>query len=400
EDLAIPGSRTAVNLSGINTEQVKRGDIIAYPGSYQPTRRIDVKFKLLADVPLPLKHDTMVKFFIGAAEVLARVRVWGSEELHPGEEGWLQLELEEPVVAIRGDRYILRRPSPGETLGGGVIIDPHSKGRHKRFSGGELARLELLSRGTPAEILLQALTALGIASLQDVISRSNLDATIAKNAAQELVTQGDVITLDNSPGLAASSQSLVISRSYCNQLKRQVLQEVGDYHKVYPLRGGMPREELKSRLKLISRPYNAILHLIVADGDLVETGAFVRLTNHAIRFNSQQQLAADGLLKRFASAPYSPPSAKECITEVGDELYNAMLESGWLVSIPPDVVFRKQDYERMVSEVINLLQGGKTITAAEVRDHFNTSRRYVLALLEHLDARGITVREGDIRRLK
>jgi selenocysteine-specific elongation factor len=162
----------------------------------------------------------------------------------------------------------------------------------------------------------------------------------------------------------------------------------------------MPREELKSRLKLTSRPYNAILHLIVADGDLVETGAFVRLTGHAIRFNSQQQQAVDGLLKRFATAPYSPPSAKECIAEVGDELYNAMLELGWLVPIPPDVVFRKQDYERMVSEIIRLLQGGKTITAAEVRDHFNTSRRYVLALLEHLDAQGITVREGDIRRLK
>ena len=108
----------------------------------------------------------------------------------------------------------------------------------------------------------------------------------------------------------------------------------------------------------------------------------------------------DGLLARFAASPFSPPTVKECQADVGEELYNAMLEVGLLVPIPPDVVFRKQDYELMLSEIINLLMKKQTITAGEVRDHFNTSRRYVLALLEYLDAQGITVREGDVRRLK
>jgi selenocysteine-specific elongation factor len=108
----------------------------------------------------------------------------------------------------------------------------------------------------------------------------------------------------------------------------------------------------------------------------------------------------DGLLARFATSPFSPPTVKECQTEVGEELYNAMIEVGLLVPVPPDVVFRKQDYELMVSEIIDLLKKKLTITAGEVRDHFNTSRRYVLALLEFLDAQGVTVREGDVRRLK
>jgi selenocysteine-specific elongation factor len=400
EETAVPGSRTAVNLSGITIDQVERGDVITYPGTYQPTRRIDVRFKLLADITLPLKHDTQVKFFIGAAEVPARVRLLGSEELEPGEEGWLQLELEKPIVAIRGDRYILRRPSPGETLGGGMIIDPRPKGRHKRFAQGELDKLDTLSRGTPAEILLQATLALGIVPLQDVINRSNLDTSTAKIAVQELFSLGEIIALENSQSPTIPSQSLVISRSYLNQLKRQVLQEVEDYHKNYPLRGGIPREELKSRLKLTSRPYNAILQWIAAEGELTDGGIIVTKTGHSIRFNPHQQQAVDGLLSRFAATPYSPPTVKECISEVGEDLYNAMVELGMLVPIPPEVVFRKQDYEQMVSEVIGILQAKKTITAAEVRDHFNTSRRYVLALLEHLDARGITVREGDIRRLK
>jgi selenocysteine-specific elongation factor len=108
----------------------------------------------------------------------------------------------------------------------------------------------------------------------------------------------------------------------------------------------------------------------------------------------------DGLLERFAASPFSPPTTKKCQAEVGEELYNAMMEVGLLVPIPPDVVFRKQDYELMVTEIIDLLKTKQTISAGEVRDHFNTSRRYVLALLEFLDAQGITVREGDVRRLK
>jgi selenocysteine-specific elongation factor len=400
EEKAIPGSRTAINLSGVTVDQVKRGDVITYPGTYQPSRRIDVRFRLLPDIPQPLKHDTQVKFFLGAAEVQSRVRLLGSEELLPTQEGWLQLELEEPVVAIRGDRYILRRPSPGETLGGGTIVDPHPKGRHKRFSTKELANLNKLAQGTPAEILLQSMIALGIAPLQDVINRSNLDADTAKQAAKDLFTAGEIISIDGDRGVVPSSQSMVISAAYWNQLKHLVVQELENYHKSFPLRSGIPREELKSRLKLSSRVFNSILHRIAEEEGLEEAGSLVRLTGFAIQFSPPQKRLVDGLLSHFAGSPFSPPTVKECQADVGEDLYNAMIEIGLLIPIPPDVVFRKQDYEIMVSEIIDLLNKKKTITAGEVRDHFNTTRRYVLALLEFLDTQGITMRDGDVRRLK
>ena len=400
EETAIPGSRTAVNISGINVDQVKRGDVIAYPGIYQPSRRIDVRFRLLPDINQPLKHNTLVKFFLGAAEVQARVRLLGSEGLLPADEGWLQLELNEPIVAIRGDRYILRRPSPGETLGGGTVVDPHPKGRHKRFSAQELASLDTLAQGTPAEILFQSLLALGTATLKDVITRSNLDSSTANHAIQELVAQGEIITLENGEQTSITPITMVTSKGYWELVKRQVLQEVGDYHKIYPLRRGIPREELKSRLKLSSRLFNIALHRISSEGNLEETGSLVRHVGYSIQFNPQQQSLVDGLLARFIASPFSPPTVKESLTEVGEELYNAMIEVGLLIPIPPDVVFRKQDYDLMLSEIIGLLNKKGTITAAEVRDHFNTSRRYVLALLEYMDAQGITVREGDSRRLK
>ena len=400
EEIAVPGSRTAVNLSGVDVDQVKRGDIIAHPGTYQPSHRLDVHFRLLADIAQPLKHNTLVKFYLGAAEVQSRVRLLGSEELLPAEEGWLQLELAEPVVAIRGDHYILRRPSPGETLGGGIVVDPHPKDRHKRFSADELARLEALSQGTPDEVILQSIFALGIAPLQELITRSNLDSQTGMAVTKELLTKGDLLALDANETASLSPQTLMTSRSYWEQFKRRLLQEVVDYHKSYPLRRGIPREELKSRLKLSSRLFNILLSRMVSQAELVDTGTLVYRPDFTIHFTPQQQQAIDRLLARFKAAPFSPPTAKECIGDIGEDLYNAMIDVGWLIPIPPDVVFRTQDYETMLSEIKKLIHKKGQITAGEVRDHFNTSRRYVLALLEYLDAQGVTKREGDYRRLR
>jgi selenocysteine-specific elongation factor len=408
EKVAVPGSRTAINLSGVALEQVQRGDVVAHPGDYHPTRRVDVRFRLLPDASQPLHHNTEVKFFLGAAEILARLRLLGTEELSPGEEGWLQLELSQPVVATRGDRYILRRPSPGETLGGGSIIDPHPNRRHKRFAGETLERLKALAQGSPAEILQQAMFALGVAPLQAVIERSNLEKETALQAFDELVAQGLFIILDSqqieSPPAQVHSEKLLTSQSYWENFAARATDEVRQYHQAYPLRLGMPREELKSRLKMLSnihpRLFNTAINRLVIQGSLAETGPLVRLPDHEIRFNPQQTKAIEQLIQRFAASPYTPPSVKESIAEVGEEVFNALITQKKLVSVSLDVVFRREDYERMVDEVRRLIQANGQLTAAEARDHFNTSRRYILALLEHLDAIGVTVRDGDARRLR
>ncbi len=397
EELAIPGSRTAVNISGVNIDQVLRGDVIAHPGDYHPTRRIDVQFRLLPDVSQAVEHNTPVKLFLGAAEVQARLRLLGSERLDPGDTGWLQLELDQPLVAVRGDRYILRRPSPGETLGGGMVIDPHPKGRHKRFSSVVLTRLEALAQGDPADILLQALLALSTAPLKDVVERSHLDERVAQESVRMLLEAGTMISLETQDPAGVSANSLVTSLGGWNDLSSRAVQEVISYHQNYPLRRGLPREELKSRLKLPPGPTGArlftlVLRRLAIEGMLEETGPLVIQPGHTIHFNPQQQRQVDSLLKRFAAAPYAPPSVKECQAEIGEDLYAALIDLGDLVMVSTDVVFRRMDYEKMIQ------QG--TLSAAEARDHFNTSRRYVLAFLEHLDGIGVTQREGDIRKLK
>ncbi len=399
EERAIPGSRTAVNISGIAVEQITRGEVVTHPGQYQPTRRLDARIRLLNDVSAPLKHASEVKVFIGASETMAALRLLGVEMLQPGEEGWIQLELRDPVVAVRGDRYILRRPSPGETLGGGVIIDHQPKGRHKRFDEKVLKSLASLAAGSPADVLLEAALALNAAPVKELVVRSRLEAEPAAQALQENLESGQLLQLEDG-NLTTTSDLLVIATPHWIVWQDKSLQMVQAYHKNYPLRRGIPREELKSRLKLQPRVFNALVKKLVAENTLVEVGSALAIPGHEIRFDSGQQAKVQGLMRRFAESPYGPPSVKECQAEVGEEVLNALVELGQFKQLTPEVLFRTQDYETMVAKVRAFITEKGQMTVADARDLFDSSRKYMLALMEHLDASGVTVRDGDFRKLR
>jgi selenocysteine-specific elongation factor len=401
EDMALPGSRTAVNISGVALEQVNRGNVLVHINDYQPTRRMDVRFRLLPDVSQPLKHNIEVKLFVGASEVLARVRTLGKEVINPGDEGWLQLETREPVVVVRGDHYILRRPSPGETLGGGIVVDPNPSQRHKRFAAGLINQLESLAEGTPADILLQALAAKGSAPLREVTIRSNLKENDAQNALEELISRREIVILEPGKGeVRADRDILVTTKGYWEQLSLKTLEIVADYHRTYPLRKGMPKEELKSRLKLSPRLFSGLTQKLIQQKKLQENGPLILYPDHEIRFSSQQDEIIRSLLNQFAASPFSPPSVKDAKAKVGEDVYDAMVDLELLVPVSNEVVFRREDYNQMVVEVKDLFNQNGTLSAGQVRDHLQTSRRYALALLEHLDEIGVTIREGDVRRLK
>jgi selenocysteine-specific elongation factor len=389
EEIAIPGSRTAVNISGLDVEQIHRGELVTHPGQYQTTQRLDLNFRMLPELSTPLRHHTEVKFYIGTSEAIANVRLLGAEILNPGDSGWLQLELHTPVVAVRGDRYILRRPSPGETIGGGTVVDPQPKARHKRFDERVLQTLIAITQGTPAEVLLQACLALGPVPVRDVISRSRLEVHTAESALMELVSAGKCLLLDD----------LVISFTQWIELKETVVSALSTYHQTYPLRLGMPREELKSKLKLAPRSFSLILQKMTTERVLNEGPKWAALPDHKVLFSPFQQVKVDKLMQQFAAAGNTPPSVKECQAEVGEDAYNALRESGVLIAVSDEVVFRKTDYEVMVKKIRLTIEQKGQISLAEVRDLLNTTRKYVQALLEHLDAIGVTVRDGDYRKL-
>lgn len=390
-----PGSRTAVNISGVDVHAVSRGNVLGLPGTMLPTRRIDVAFRLLADVSAPLAHDTEVKLFVGAAEVVARARVLGVEQLNPGEEGWLQLDLREPIVTQRNDRYILRRPSPGETLGGGVVLDAQPKWRHKRFAESVLTRMAALAEGSPAELVVQAISGAGVLRVAELEEAAHLEEDVFQGALAELIEAGDILLQAEK----IKAKAWVAYKPYWERLQGNAVDTVVAYQAAEPLRPGMPRSELKSKLSLDQIVFDLLIAGLTVQERLEESGPLVHVPGYKIIFSSEQQKQIDALLAQFGSGGYSPPTIKQCIEAVTEPVYQALVAQGDLLSLSADVAFSPDQYQRAVADVRKLAgQGG--ITLGQMRDYWQTSRRYVQALLEYMDQQGITHRDGDVRVLK
>ena len=408
---AVPGSRVAVNLTGVGTDEVERGQVVASPGWLRPSTLIDCYLRYLADAPGPLKHNAAVSFFSGAAETPARVRLLGQKALAPGEEGWIQLRLAEPLALVKGDRYILRQPSPSITIGGGTVVNPFPGRRYRRFREEVIERLETLAHGTPDEILLQDLERRQPAEVRELLKRSSLPRQQARQALEALIDEGQALVVDGGTGGAPPSISeagFVVTRSGWSALQERLESLLGQYHRQFPLRTGMPREEVKSRLArqvpdLGPRLFNEIVARGLGESWLAEAGPAadrLRLPSHEIKLTPQQQRAVDGLLYEFQRAPYTTPSVAQSEEEVGSEMLSSLIEQGRLIKLNEDVVLLAETYEEMRDRVVAYLQEHGTITVAELRDLFDTSRKYTLALLGYMDEKRITRRVGDERVLR
>ncbi|MGD8822739.1 MAG: selenocysteine-specific translation elongation factor [Anaerolineales bacterium] len=396
---AVPGSRAAVNLSGVEVDDLRRGDVLTYPGSYSPTTMIDVAFRLVPDADTPLRHNQMVKLFIGSAQRMARIRLLGADLLKPGEDGWLQLVLEDPIVAARGDHYILRRPSPSSTLGGGMVADAHPTRRHRRHDPEVLNQLEQMLGGTPAEVVLQELKRSGPQTSSELLDALAMDAVPIQEALETLSKKGSAVWLapENE---GTNAHRLIADRGWVTSYEERARSIIAAYHDKWALRVGMPKEELKSRLKLSSRLFGVLVQYLNQTGLLEDQGVFVHLSTHAPELTQKQKDLVDGWLGKFKSNPFSPPSVKDTRQALGDELYQYLLDSHIFVQVSAEVVFLNESYQEMIDTVRQAINQRGAVTVAEVRDLFNTSRKYVLGLLEHLDEVGMTIRKGDTRELR
>jgi selenocysteine-specific elongation factor len=398
---AVPGSRVAMNLSGISKNELKRGDVVTIPGWLRPTVLVDVRLHYLPNAQRPLRHNMQLKFFSGAAETMARVRLLGQDALQPGESGWAQLRLQEPIALVKGDRFIVRVPSPPATVGGGVAVDPHPGRRHRRFRPDVLARLETLAQGSPAEILLQTLERSGPTTARDLLSASGLDEA-GPDALTQLLDEEEAVLLGPQTHVQhpVPPSQLLAARSWWSGVVERFSRELAAYHQKFPLRAGMGREALRSGLKLEARVFGAVMARAVAERRIADEGAIVRLPSHAVEFTSEQQRQVDALLGQFRHQPYTTPSYKESIAVVGEEVLGVMIAQGDLVQVSSGVLYLPQTYQELVARVRGHIEQEGSITLAQTRDMLKTSRKYAQALLEHLDEIGVTKRVGDERVLQ
>ena len=406
-----PGGRLAVNLTGIARSDLQRGDVVTLPGMFQPTTALDVRLQMLASAPRVLAHNAEVEVYLGAAEVPARVALFADDALESGATGWAQIRLAQPLVAARGDRFIVRVPSPSLTIGGGIVVDPHPR-RYRRHNAAVLGWLATLADGASEDIVLAMLRGqpgitrssslqvarlgnYGMRELADLARLVSMPTADVEAALTALVERGD----------AVSAGSFYVAAAQWQRLSHDALQLVQDYHRQYPLRAGMPREEWRSRLRLTPREAMEALSRLVnaGGGTLAEAhsgrGAFVCVPGYTPHLTPPQQQAVDTLLARFRAEPFAPPTRPEVEDSLGAEVAALLIEQGLLVRLNDVVLLERSAYGEALWRVVEYLKTHESLTVADARDLLGTTRKYMLALFEHTDERRYTLRRGDDRVL-
>ena len=382
-DVALPGTRVAVNLAGLDRHEAERGTVLVPPNTLRPTTMLDLRLRVLADAPAPLVQNMTLDFFTGTSEVRCRITLLDAERLDPGASGWVQLRLAGPVVVVRGDRGILRVASPSRTVAGGTVVDAHPP-HHRRFRAEVVAALETLARGDPGELLLQALGAGPPRSWVELSTLTGLDEALIRTTATQLVAEGRALRLDE----------LLLTDAGWQHLVAQFTPTLRAYHTQFPLRRGMPREALRQKLQLAAHAFGPYLEATVQRGLAERDETSVWLAGHEPQPSPSEQQALAATLQALAREPYSPPAPN-----LDGELLAWALDKRLLVRIAPEIWLLPQIYAELLAWVRATIAATGSVTLGGMRDRFGSSRRYALAFLEHLDERNITRRVGEGRVL-
>jgi selenocysteine-specific elongation factor len=374
-----PGSRVAANVGGVEKHELSRGDVLARPGTLQATRRVDARLRVLASSPQPLRHGAEVLLHAGTAEVTARLIVLAGDAIAPAEEGWVQLYLERPIAAAAGDRFVLRVASPAATVAGGSLVDvaPRKHPRHDSAVG------ESLARRAAGNVL------------QEELRKYPRGVTVAALLKASVAPEADVATLR-----ARRLGDWIFSDDAWQSIATRAERELVSYHESYPLRDGMPREELRTRMGAPAASFATVVKGLVEEGRVVERNGSLAAPGHSVAIETAG--SAHDLVALLEAQRFAPPSLPEAMHRTGatEEMVRALGVRGDIVRVSDDVAFGKDAYEAAVALVREIIATKGSVTVAELRDRIGASRRPVLALLEYLDAQHVTRRVGDSRVLR
>lgn len=397
-EIALAGSRVALNLSGLEKSEVLRGSVVSTPGYYRQTDLVDLEVQLLPRSPRRLKNLDPVHFFLGTARSVGKMLLLDRDELMPGESALVQCRLDRPLVAERGDPFVIRSYSPMTTIGGGTVLDPYPI-RHRRFRQEVIERLEELTQaptaGGDSAFLRRKLEELPAADIAKLAKETRLDKTKVENILGELEKKGLVSKLGNS----------FVAIKNLDLYREKLQEELNNYHKKYPLAPGISRAQLKGFLPagLNQRDYDALLEGLQA-GEVVAIKTDL-VTIHG--FEPEPSQADQNILEKLESiyrtGHLQPPSAKDALNSVGastarkEELFNYLLSKGILVKVSEDLFFHGEAYEEALNMLRRHFAEKEKLTLAEFRDISGSSRKFAQALLEHFDQAKLTRRVEDYR---
>jgi len=393
------GQRTAVNLQGVERTAIERGDVVAPAGMLVQTVLLDATVELLADAPRTLKLRERVRFHVGTQEVMARVLLVGETELPQGRASFGRFRLEAPVVALPGDRYVIRTYSPILTIGGGTLLDV-APPRFKRKAPALRAHLELLATGSAAEVVEEHLRQAGAAGarLVDLRARTPFGPELLRTLLEGLQKSGAVVAVD---------REAYLHRDANDRLRAATLGLLEAFHAEHPLRGGISREELRSRAgNAQEKVFAQLLGTLETEGVVRSEKDQVRLASHTIRLSPEQQRVVDGVEAEFRRALAAPPAVEETLAKFGvkgtekHELFQLLLADRKLVRVRESLYFHAAALQEIQDTLVAHLRARKELSPADMKDLFGVSRKYAIPLMEYFDAQRVTVRQGERRVLR
>ncbi len=388
--IAYAGQRVAINLQGAEKEELKRGDAVVVPGRFVPTKIIDAKIELLRDSP-DLKNKSLVHFHLATSETIARVILYEKNELKPGETGYCQFRLQDPVVSTSGDRYIIRRFSPVETIGGGEIFDPSPPKRKQKDIAEILTVFEKGSLGDKIslKVLQSGLHGISVIALEGWIKA---EIPVIREAVETLRKNGLLLIVED----------VLIHKTLFDHFREKVLQTLKNFHAKNPLKSGMPKEELRAAFKIDSRLFGG---LIASINDIVMEKEIIRLKTFSTVLSQAEETLKPRILDLLQKNEFQPPSKEELSQALKldqkhlSDILKLLGKEGSLIRISDSMYLTSSAYNRMIADLRNFFSKKPEMTVAEFRDILGTTRKYALPILEYLDSSKVTLRVGDIRKL-
>jgi selenocysteine-specific elongation factor len=375
-----PGSRVAANIIGVDKTDLARGDVLAAQHAIQAVRRVDARVRVLESAPQSVRHGAELLLHTGTAEVGCRVIMLDGEEIAPGADGWVQLYLDRPIAAAAHDRFVLRVPSPPVTVAGGTFVDiaPRKHSRH------DSAVRESLVRRAAGNVL------------QEELRKYPRGVTVAALLKASVAPSADLESLR-----ARRLGDWLFSDEAWQAISARAARELEAFHDAHPLRPGMAREELRSRLGVPAASFGSVVQGLAEDGRVVERNGSLAAPAHQVSLATETG-PASGLLDILGRQPFAPPSLPEAMEQSGAtaEMVRALAQRGDIVRVSDEVGFTKDAYASAVALVKEIIATTGSVTVAQLRDRMGASRRPVLALLEYLDAQHVTRRVGDARTLR
>ncbi len=404
------GMRTAVNLQGVEKEQIERGDVLIPPDSLPVTHMVDAHLEYLVSAPWKLKNRARVRFHTGTAEILARVVLLDREVLEPGEEAEVQIRLESPTVVVHGDPFVIRSYSPAYTIGGGLVLDGFPR-KHKRNSQEVMSYLEELKSGDPIRISLGLIKASGTKGMTkaELVQRLNLAEELWAQVLESPGFKAEAKEIDSGTGGRSRQEDMLfVAKEVYSMVRAEVLKALQHYFHGHPLEPGIPKEDLRGRCasRPSSRLFSQVLQGLLEEGEVVVEGDRWRWKGHKVNLGEKQQARLKELEALFLSVGLQPPLQKEVEERLklqekeARDLLELMVRQGKLIKVKEGLYFHSGEIRALEEKLVAFLKEKGEIQPLDFKEMTGLSRKYMIPLLEYFDRTKLTMRVGDKRVLR